>query len=79
MQKYRGNQLMRTGFIGAVLIILVITIGLQPERLVSWATSLRYQALFTEAGGVAVGNDVDLRGGIRTGSVLIESMTIAGE
>jgi PmbA protein len=28
---------------------------------------------------VAVGNDVDPRGGIRTGSVLIESMTIAGE
>lgn len=28
---------------------------------------------------VAVGNDVDLRGGIRTGSVLIERMTIAGE
>jgi len=28
---------------------------------------------------VAVGNDVDTRGGIRTGSVLIERMTIAGE
>ncbi len=28
---------------------------------------------------VAVGNDVDARGGIRTGSVLIERMTIAGE
>jgi len=28
---------------------------------------------------VAVGNDVDPRGGIRTGSVLIEQMTIAGE
>jgi len=28
---------------------------------------------------VAVGNDVDARGGIRTGSVLIEKMTIAGE
>ena len=28
---------------------------------------------------VAVGNDVDARGGIRTGSVLIEQMTIAGE
>ncbi|AMO62509.1 virulence factor Mce family protein [Mycolicibacterium phlei] len=68
MQKYRGNQLMRTGFIGAVLIILVITIGLQPERLVSWATSLRYQALFTEAGGVAVGNDVTVSG-IKVGSV----------
>jgi PmbA protein len=28
---------------------------------------------------VAVGADVDTRGGIRTGSVLIEQMTIAGE
>src|SRR5262249_36582807 len=28
---------------------------------------------------VAVGNDVDARGGIRTGSVLLEQMTIAGE
>ena len=28
---------------------------------------------------VAIGNDVDLRGNIRTGSVLIEKMTIAGE
>jgi PmbA protein len=28
---------------------------------------------------VAVGSDVDLRGGLRTGSVLIEEMTIAGD
>jgi PmbA protein len=28
---------------------------------------------------VAVGNDVDARGGVRTGSILIERMTIAGE
>jgi PmbA protein len=28
---------------------------------------------------VAVGNDVDVRGGIRTGSILLERMTIAGE
>jgi len=28
---------------------------------------------------VDVGNDVDLRGGTRTGSILIEEMTIAGE
>jgi PmbA protein len=28
---------------------------------------------------VALGNDVDMRGGIRTGSVLVERMTIAGE
>ena len=58
MNKYRGSSLIRAGFIGVVLIILVIAVGLQPERLVSWATSLRYQALFTEAGGLVVGNDV---------------------
>jgi len=28
---------------------------------------------------VAVGSDVDTRGGIRTGSVLLDDMTIAGE
>jgi PmbA protein len=27
---------------------------------------------------VAVANDVDLRGGIRSGSVLLETMTVAG-
>jgi len=27
---------------------------------------------------IAIGNDVDLRGGTRTGSILIEGMTIAG-
>ena len=28
---------------------------------------------------VAVGNDVDARGGVRTGSILVERMTVAGE
>jgi phospholipid/cholesterol/gamma-HCH transport system substrate-binding protein len=68
MQRYRGSQLIRAGFIGVVLIILVIAIGLQPERLIQWATSLRYQALFSEAGGLAVGNDVTVSG-IKVGSV----------
>lgn len=68
MDKYRGSQLVKAGFIGVVLIIMVIAIGLQPERLMSWATALRYQALFTEAGGVAVGNDVTVSG-IKVGSV----------
>lgn len=31
------------------------------------------------AGVVAVGNDVDIRGGIRCGSLLVERMTVAGE
>ena len=68
MLKYRGSQLIRAGFIGVVLIILVIAIGLQPERLISWATALRYQAMFTEAGGLTIGNDVTVSG-IKVGSV----------
>ena len=52
MQKYFGSSLIRAGVIGVVLAILVIAIGLQPERLVQWATALRYQALFSEAGGL---------------------------
>jgi len=31
------------------------------------------------SGIVAVGDDVDARGGIRTGSILLKEMTIAGE
>ena len=68
MLKYRGSQLVRAGFLGVVLIILVIAVGLQPDRLISWATSVRYQALFAEAGGLAVGNDVTVSG-IKVGSV----------
>jgi phospholipid/cholesterol/gamma-HCH transport system substrate-binding protein len=68
MQRYRGSQLIRAGFIGVVLIILVIAVGLQPERLLQWATAIRYQALFSEAGGLAAGNDVTVSG-IKVGSV----------
>ena len=68
MLKYRGSQLARAGFIGVVTIILVIAVGLQPERLLQWATAIRYQALFTEAGGLTVGNDVTVSG-IKVGSV----------
>ena len=68
MLKYRGSSLVRAGFIGVVLIVLVIAVGLQPDRLMQWATALRYQALFAEAGGLAVGNDVTVSG-IKVGSV----------
>ncbi|BBU21328.1 MCE family protein [Mycobacterium xenopi] len=68
MLKYRGASLIRAGFIGAVLIVLVILVGLSPERLVSWATEVRYQALFAEAGGLAVGNTVTVSG-IKVGTV----------
>jgi phospholipid/cholesterol/gamma-HCH transport system substrate-binding protein len=68
MLKYRGSQLIRAGFIGVVLIILVIAIGLQPERLVSLATSVHHQALFSEAGGLSAGNAVTVSG-IKVGTV----------
>jgi phospholipid/cholesterol/gamma-HCH transport system substrate-binding protein len=68
MLKYRGAGLIKAGFIGAVLIVMVILVGLSPDRLVSWATAVRYQALFSEAGGLAVGNDVTVSG-IKVGAV----------
>ena len=68
MLRYRGSNLIRAGFIGVVLIILVIAVGLQPERLMQWATVAAYQALFAEAGGLAAGNDVTVSG-IKVGTV----------
>jgi phospholipid/cholesterol/gamma-HCH transport system substrate-binding protein len=68
MLKYRGNRLIRAGFMGVVLIVLVIAIGLQPERLMALATSVHHQALFSEAGGLNAGNAVTVSG-IKVGTV----------
>jgi phospholipid/cholesterol/gamma-HCH transport system substrate-binding protein len=68
MEKYRGNKLIRAGIIGIILMVLVIIAGLQPQQLVQWATGLRYKALFSEAGGIAEGNDVTVSG-IKVGTV----------
>ncbi len=68
MEKYRGSALIRSGIVGVVLIVLVITVGLQPQRLITLATSLRHQALFTEAGGLTPGNDVKVSG-VKVGTV----------
>ncbi|UNB54738.1 MCE family protein [Mycolicibacterium sp. YH-1] len=68
MLKYRAAKLVRAGFMGVVLAILIIAVGLQPERLLAYATSLQYKALFSEAGGIIVGNDVTLSG-IKVGAV----------
>ncbi|MGE2834709.1 MCE family protein [Mycobacterium sp. SMC-4] len=62
MQKYRGSSLVRAGFIGGVLIVLIIVVGLQPAQLWSMATSVRYQAVFAEAGGLSPGNEVKVSG-----------------
>jgi phospholipid/cholesterol/gamma-HCH transport system substrate-binding protein len=68
MRKYRGAGLIRAGFIGVVLMVLVIAVGLSPDQLIQRATAVRYQALFSEAGGLAVGNDVTISG-MKVGSV----------
>jgi phospholipid/cholesterol/gamma-HCH transport system substrate-binding protein len=68
MLKYRGLQHIRSGFIGLVLIVLVIAVGLQTEELWSMATSIRHQALFAEAGGLTPGNDVKVSG-VKVGTV----------
>ena len=68
MLKYRGSNLIRSGFIGLVLIALVITIGLQPDKLYAMATSVKHQALFSEAGGITPGNEVKVSG-VKVGTV----------
>ncbi|WP_101947462.1 MCE family protein [Mycobacterium sp. 3519A] len=68
MLKYRGSSLVRAGFIGVVLIALVIIVGLRPEQLWSMATSIRHQAMFTEAGGLSAGNAVKVSG-VKVGTV----------
>lgn len=60
--------MVRTGFIGGVLIVLIILVGLSPEQLIERATSVRYQALFVDAAGLAVGNKVTVSG-VRAGTV----------
>ncbi|KAA0096918.1 MCE family protein [Mycolicibacterium sp. P1-18] len=62
MLKYKGSRLVRAGFIGVMLIVMIIAVGLQPQALISWATSVHYRALFTEAGGLTSGNDVKVSG-----------------
>ncbi|APE18903.1 mammalian cell entry protein [Mycobacterium sp. WY10] len=68
MVKYRGASLIRAGFIGVSVAVLVVLVGLAPQRLTSWATQVRYQAVFPEAGGLVTGNDV-LVSGIKVGTV----------
>ncbi|OBB17656.1 mammalian cell entry protein [Mycolicibacterium setense] len=68
MLRYHGSHLLRAGIIGLILIVLVTAVGLQPQKLWSWATAIRYHAMFAEAGGLAVGNEVRMSG-MKIGSV----------
>jgi len=68
MLKYHGPQLVRTGLMGFVLTALVVAVGLSPQRITSWATAVRYQAVFADASGLAAGNNVTVSG-MKVGTV----------
>lgn len=68
MLEYRGRNLARHGVVGVVVIICVIFIGLQSQRITSWGTTVRYTAVFTEAGGLTTGDEV-IVSGVKVGSV----------
>ena len=52
-RRYRGSQLIRAGFIGVVLIILIIAVGPAAGTVAAMRHRHQYQALFTEAGGLS--------------------------
>ena len=49
MHRYRGRKLIRSGFIGLTLMVLIINVGLQPQVLWQMFTAVRHQALFADA------------------------------
>jgi len=74
MLRYHESRLVRAGFIGAVLVGLVVAVGLQVEQLRSLATDIRHQARFTDAGGLTAGSPVTLSG-VKVG--IIQSVSLS--
>ncbi|HLS76019.1 MAG TPA: MCE family protein [Nocardia sp.] len=62
LTRYRGAHLTRHGVTGVVLVVCVIALGLQAEQFIAWSTTVRYTAVFAEAGGLGVGDEVVLSG-----------------
>ncbi|WP_459545489.1 MCE family protein [Nocardia sp. X0981] len=68
MFRYRGKHLLRHGLVGIVLILCVISLGLQSQQVIAWGTTVRYQAVFREAGGLETGDEV-IVSGVKVGTV----------
>ncbi|MGC5255609.1 MCE family protein [Gordonia sp. DT218] len=68
MLRYRGAGLIRSGFVGLTLIVLLVLAGLNMAKVTTWFTSVTYQADFEEAAGLSGGADV-MVSGARVGSV----------
>jgi phospholipid/cholesterol/gamma-HCH transport system substrate-binding protein len=59
---------LRTGIIGIVLVVGVILVSFGYSKLPFWPQGKPYEAYFTDAGGIAPGNDVNVSG-IQVGQV----------
>ncbi|GAA5065238.1 MCE family protein [Nocardia callitridis] len=68
MLRYRGRHLVRPGLVGIVLIVCAILVGLQSEKFLTLSRPVRYEAIFTEAGGLVPGDEVILSG-VKIGTV----------
>ncbi|MFD1811082.1 MCE family protein [Rhodococcus gannanensis] len=68
MLRYRGTHLARYGLIGIVLVTCIMLVGLQFQRFATMATTVRYDAIFAEAGGLSAGDEVVVSG-VTVGSV----------
>ncbi|MEU4312936.1 MCE family protein [Nocardia sp. NPDC024068] len=68
MFRYRGRHLLRHGLVGIVLMLCVISLGLQSQQVIAWGTTVRYQAVFEEAGGLEKGDEV-IVSGVKVGTV----------
>lgn len=69
LSAYKGARLARPGLVGLVLAVCVIAIGLQSQQFIVLATTVRYGAVFTEAGGLSVGDEV-IVSGVSVGTVV---------
>ncbi len=67
---------LRTGIIGIFVVVAVVLVAFGYSKLPFWPQGKAYEAYFTDAGGIAPGNDVNVSG-IKVGQV--SSVELAGE
>ncbi|WP_068279141.1 MCE family protein [Aldersonia kunmingensis] len=68
MLKYKNSKLFRQGLVGIVMIVCVILVGLQSQRFITLKSPVRYEAIFSEAGGLTAGADI-IVSGVKVGTV----------
>jgi len=71
-----GRDPVRTGIFGVVLVACIVLVSFGYSQLPFWPQGKRYDAYFSDAGGIAPGNDVYVSG-IKVGRV--QSVALAGD